>query len=116
MESTEKKHPSAWRGSPFTDAQLAQGFDLEKLLGKPVFLSIQHATREGTTFANVVALMPLPKGQPAPIPDPGYVRVCDRSNGGGTRHGHPEGADDPEDEEPREDAQEPENDDDDIPF
>ena len=68
----------AWRGKAFDDQTLAKGFDLETVIGKAVFLSIQQKEREGTTYANVVALMPLPSGMQAPIPDPEYVRQQDR--------------------------------------
>lgn len=99
----------AWRGKAFEEKSLAQGFDLEKLLGKAAFLSIQHNERDGTTYANVVAIMPLPNGMQAPLPDPEYVRHQDRDDGrpakrrppapAPTQHGSPSG-DDWDDPEP----------------
>lgn len=66
----------AWRGKQFTEQEL-QGFDVEVLLGVPALLSLIHATRDGDTFANVNAIMRLPRGMTAPAPRD-YVRVCDR--------------------------------------
>lgn len=114
----------AWRGKAFDDKVLSQGFDLENLVGKPAFVSIQHAERDGMTFANVVAIMPLPKGMPAPIADPDYVRHQDRKDDGRTQrraaappmpHGDPAGEDAPE-EIPGESYEAGEEAGDDIPF
>jgi hypothetical protein len=125
-KSTLRTDLEAWRGKAFDEKVLAQGFDLEGVLGKPAFLSIQHAERDGLTFANVVAIMPLPKGMPAPIADPEYVRHKDRKDDGRTGkrravaptpHGDPAGEDAPE-EIPGESYEEGEveRDADDIPF
>ena len=118
----------AWRGKGFDDKALAQGFDLEKLLGKPAFLSIQHNERDGTTYANVVAIMPLPAGMQAPLPDPEYVRHQDRKDDGRpakrrpqsapTQHGDPAGADweEPDETPVPDDEEAPLDDSDSIPF
>ena len=70
-----------WAGKKFKESALVKdGYDVERLLGKPAFLSITHNVKDdGTTYANVTALMPLPDGMHAPLPDPTYVRQKDRS-------------------------------------
>jgi hypothetical protein len=73
--STLRKHLDAWVG-PLSPSQLA-GFDLEELIDCASLLSIVHNDRDGATWANVEAVMRLPKGMAAPEPD-GYVRKKDR--------------------------------------
>ena len=56
----------SWRGKAFTAAEL-EGFDVAKLLGAPCQLQVLHKTgNNGKTYANVTAIMPLPKGTVAP--------------------------------------------------
>lgn len=57
----------SWRGKAFTFDELA-GFDVEKLLGANCFINVQHKkSADGTkTYANVVAVMPLPKNLKLP--------------------------------------------------
>lgn len=72
-----RKHLQAWRGRTFTPTEL-MGFDLCNVVGVPCMISIVHAFgRKGGTFANVDAVMKLPKGMEAIKPN-GYVRVKDR--------------------------------------
>lgn len=72
-----RKHLQSWRGRNFTALEL-MGFDLETVVGAPCMISVVHATgRRGGTFANVEAVMKLPKGLQAPKVV-GYVRVKDR--------------------------------------
>jgi len=54
----------SWRGKPFTAEDVKQGFDLEKLYGVNCFIGIKHETsvKNGNTYANVTAILPLPKG------------------------------------------------------
>ena len=98
-----RKDLESWRGKPFT-AQELEGFDLEALLSVGCFINVMHQTREGQTYANVAAVMRLPKGMTAPSPRD-YVRVCDRE---------PQQADGPA--PPPEDYGYPPITDDDVPF
>jgi hypothetical protein len=66
----------SWRGRAFTDQEL-QGFDLETVLSAVCLLNVIHEVRNGSTYANVASVMPLPKGMTPPVPR-GYVRVIDR--------------------------------------
>lgn len=67
----------SWRGRPFTEPELHQ-FDVEAVIGKGCYLDLVHRPSKGDVFANVAAIMPLPKGMTAPaVRD--YVRVCDRT-------------------------------------
>jgi hypothetical protein len=74
------QHLEAWRGKPMTDEDRA-GFDLEKLIGANCQVQIQHSEAKngtGRTYANVVSIVPLGKGQ-VKIPVPAnYVRKKDR--------------------------------------
>jgi hypothetical protein len=56
----------AWRGRTFTDQELA-GFDVKQVLGKSCQLGIVHNANNGKTYANVKAVMGLPKGAPKPV-------------------------------------------------
>lgn len=55
-----RKTLEAWRGRPFTEEELG-GFNIAKLLGVPAMLNIQHVEKNGKTFANISAVMALPK-------------------------------------------------------
>jgi len=72
-----RKDLESWRGKPFKDTDLKDGFDVEKLLSVPCFLNIIHEFKDGKIYANVTAIMPLPKGVEGP-PVRDYVRVVDR--------------------------------------
>jgi len=51
----------SWRGRPFTAEEL-QGFDLEKVVGKPCMLNlVAKTTAKGKTWTGIAAIMPLPK-------------------------------------------------------
>lgn len=72
-----RKDLESWRGLAFTEQEL-KGFDLEVLIGIGAFLNVIHNTKDGTTYANVTAIMRMPKGMVPPVPRD-YVRVCDRN-------------------------------------
>lgn len=55
----------AWRGTPFSEADYGT-FRIEKVIGIGCLLGIVHAQKNGNTYANISALMKLPKGQKAP--------------------------------------------------
>lgn len=84
----------SWRGRPFTKEELA-GFDLEVLIGINCQINIMHESKNGETYANVTAIVPLAKGVHK-IGPRNYVRVKDREENGG---GHPP-ADEPSDDDP----------------
>jgi hypothetical protein len=56
----------SWRGRLFTEAELA-GFDIKNILGKSCMLGVTHNTVGAKTYANISAVMGLPKGQ-TPVP------------------------------------------------
>ncbi len=77
-----------WRGRKFTPEEL-QGFDLERLLGKPCQIQIAHNFgNDGETWANVQAVVPAAKGSVAlkvgedwmGVP-PGKVELTGTGNG-----------------------------------
>lgn len=67
----------SWRGRAFTADELA-AFDLEKLIGAGCLLNVVHTARNGRTYADIVAIMPLPARSPKLIISPDYVRAKDR--------------------------------------
>jgi hypothetical protein len=67
----------SWRGRPFTAEELA-AFDLEKLLGAGCLLNIVHTARNGRSYADIVAIMPLPKQTPKLAVSADYIRQQDR--------------------------------------
>ncbi|MGZ8217875.1 phage replication initiation protein, NGO0469 family [Methylomagnum sp.] len=62
-KSALRKDLESWRGRPFTPEEL-RSFDVAKLLGQPCMMSILHVDKAGRTFANISALMKLPRGLP----------------------------------------------------
>lgn len=57
----------AWRGRSFTMDE-RQGFDIKNVLGAYCMLNVVHNTVEDKTYANVSAVMAIPKGTPKPAP------------------------------------------------
>lgn len=72
-----RKDLESWRGRPFSEDEL-EGFDLEDLISAPAMLSVIHNAQGGSVFANVSAIMRLPRGMKPPEVDREYVRVIDR--------------------------------------
>jgi hypothetical protein len=71
-----RKDLESWRGRSFTPEELIK-FDVETIIGKNAQLNIQHITKDGKTYANVVSIVPLGKTMQK-IEPMGYVRVQDR--------------------------------------
>ena len=76
-KATLRKDLESWRGRPFTRDE-EMGFDLEKLIGANCQLNVQHASKNGSTYANVVSIVPLGRGMQK-MDANGYVREKDRS-------------------------------------
>jgi hypothetical protein len=95
-----RKDLESWRGKAFTHDEL-KGFDLEKLITVNAFVNVVQVGKDGKTYANLAAVMPLKKGTPKIEPQK-YIRVKDRKADDG--HG------------PIPDSELPELTDDDIPF
>ena len=60
-----RKDLEAWRGKRFTDKELG-GFDLQQVLEVGCQLQVIHTQKEEKTYANIGALMALPKGVKTP--------------------------------------------------
>jgi len=58
-----RKDLESWRGRKFTAEELT-GFDLRNILGQPCMINVVHS--EDGQYANVQAVMALPKGMPKP--------------------------------------------------
>ncbi len=59
------QHLVSWRGLPFTEKQ-KQGFDLFTVLDVPCMISVVHNVQGDKVYANISAIMGIPKGTPAP--------------------------------------------------
>ena len=60
-----RKDLESWRGTPFTETEISEGFDVEKLYGVNCFVGIAHEqdrSGNGKTYANITAILPLAKG------------------------------------------------------
>jgi hypothetical protein len=53
----------AWRGKEFKKQELDEGFNFSKLLGHCCTLTITHSERNGRTYANILSVGAVPKGQ-----------------------------------------------------
>lgn len=58
-KSTLRKDLTTWRGRDFTAEEL-RGFELKNVLGAWCTLSVVETARDGKTYANVAAVMPVP--------------------------------------------------------
>lgn len=76
LKSRLRTDLESWRGKTFSSAEEA-GFDLESIIGANCLLNIQHRQAGDRVFANVIAIMPLPKGM-AKLEPRDYIRKQDR--------------------------------------
>lgn len=60
-----RKDLESWRGKKFTEDEL-KGFDISKLLGVGCQLNVIHTEKNGSKYANIATIIPLPKGVKAP--------------------------------------------------
>jgi hypothetical protein len=73
----------SWRGRKFTPEELAK-FDLETLIGVNCQIQVVHElSTDGREFANIQAIISLPKNTPKITVSPDFVRAKDRTEGGG---------------------------------
>lgn len=68
---------NSWRGKKLTDEE-AEDFNPEVLIGRAAYAQIVHAEVGKDVFANIDAIMKMPKGMDALEPSGHYVRVRDR--------------------------------------
>lgn len=60
-----RKDLESWRGTPFTETEVSEGFDVEKLYGINCLVGIAHEqdrSGNGKTYANITAILPMVKG------------------------------------------------------
>lgn len=62
-----RKDLEAWRGKKFTDDELS-GFDLRNVMGRGCQVQIVHTEKNGKQYANINAIMALPKGMKVALP------------------------------------------------
>jgi len=75
-----RQHLESWRGRRFTDEE-RQGFDLENVIGANCQLQIVHRlSRNGKTYSNVQAIVPIGKGMTKMRPSSDFIRRKDRKD------------------------------------
>jgi hypothetical protein len=89
-KATLRKDLESWRGKAFTRDE-EMGFDVEALIGANCLLNVQHKESGDKTYANVTAVMSLPKGMAKMVAED-YMREKDRNP---SDQGAPEDTDDP---------------------
>jgi hypothetical protein len=61
-KSNLRKFLEGWRGKTYTDEEAKAGVDLAKCLGGNAQINVVHTEKGNKTYANIQAIMPLPKG------------------------------------------------------
>lgn len=62
-EKSNLRHDlEAWRGKAFTDDEVKNGFDIEKLYGVNCLVGVTHVAKNDRTFANITSILPPLKG------------------------------------------------------
>lgn len=79
-EKSNLRHDlEAWRGKAFTNDDFAgpNRFNIKNIIGKSCMVNIVHSDKDGTTYANIAGVTPVPKGMtiPAAINDPVYFAL-----------------------------------------
>lgn len=74
-KSQLRKHLEAWRGKKFTAEEL-EGFDLKGVLGAYCMIQVVHTESNGTTYANVNAIMST-KEKPAGVNELVWFDISD---------------------------------------
>jgi len=70
-KSNLRKDLESWRGKPFTEAELKNGFDIENLYGINCLIGIKHEPDKNNAsivYANVTAILPPTKGMEKIVP------------------------------------------------
>jgi hypothetical protein len=108
-----RKDLDSWRGVPFTDEELEEGFDVERLLGVSCKLNlVAYKNAKGEDRVKVSAVAKPSKRDPQVTLDPDFVREKDTPGGRDVRSPKAGKAPKP----PVEDRDEEEDEDDDLPF
>ena len=69
FENARLRHDlESWRGKPFTEAEINEGFDVEKLYGINCLVGVAHVTKNDKTFANITSILPPLKGMEKMVP------------------------------------------------
>ena len=63
-----RKDLESWRGKPFDEQQIQEGFDVEKLYSVNCLVGVTHVTKNDRTFANITSILPLMKGTESMAP------------------------------------------------
>ena len=70
----------SWRGKPFTEEE-KQGFDIFSILEANCLLQIIHVQKNGKTYANISAIVKLPKNMQRLKPESAIIQYSMADNG-----------------------------------
>lgn len=76
-----RKDLESWRGKTFTDEDLANGFDVEKLIGVACQLNVLTEQKGDKTTAKITAVTKASRRDPEITIDPDFQREKDRPGG-----------------------------------
>ncbi|REL37875.1 hypothetical protein DYD21_08840 [Rhodohalobacter sp. SW132] len=65
-KSNLRKDLERWRGQPFKKETLSRGFNIQKVVGVPAMIYVEHRKTDRGTWAHVESLLPAPDLQLEP--------------------------------------------------
>jgi len=79
-KSALRPFAKSWRGADFSDKELHDGFDFERMYGAPALIQVGHFEYDGATYAGIDSIMRLKNKDSAPSIPSEYVRLKDRED------------------------------------
>jgi hypothetical protein len=80
-----------WRGGPFSQQEIEDGFDVERLIGANALLNVVHTPSGGNVYANIGTIMPWNSQFGPKIEAENYIRKADRPKQAPAQAGTPQG-------------------------
>lgn len=116
-KATLSQDLESWRGKSFTKKQRKEGIDLKVMIGECALINVVHNEKDDATYANIKAILPLPKDQEPLEVSKDYVRIKDRKDEDAKKNGSDNfGADSDDWPDNLEGDFDPDEDDDELPF
>ncbi len=89
--ATLRKFLESWRGRPFDSDTQAENFDIDKLIGVNAYITVAHLRKPKGVFAEVMSVMPTPRGMSKLTVPTEYIRMKDRPDTARRQPGEEEG-------------------------
>ena len=72
-----RKFIESWRGKKYANEEEAEEFEFEKMLGHTGLITIEHSEYNGSNYANINSIVPLPKAMKCadPINTPVFYNI-----------------------------------------